>query len=110
MCQCHRVSDTYKPPNIIPITHAEADDLAELEQETRELRQAIETWERLVEARCKRDGLSFDHYNHAAMARQHVAIAVGLLHAGRGGEVAEVSGAVADVAERIRSRMEGGDR
>ena len=104
------MSDTYKPPNIIPITHDEADALAELEHEARELRKLIQSWERRVEHRCKRDGLSFDHYNHAAMARQHVAIAVGLLHTGRGGEVAEVSGAVADVAERIRSRMEGGDR
>ena len=104
------MSDTYKPPNIIPITHDEADMLAELEHEARELRKLIQSWERRVEHRCKRDGLSFDHYNHAAMARQHVAIAVGLLHTGRGGEVTEVSGAVADVAARIRSRMEGGDR
>jgi len=104
------MADAYRPPNVIPITHDEADMLAELEHEARELRKLIGSWERLVEHRCKRDGLAFDHYNHAAMARQHVAIAVGLLHTGRGGEVTEVNESVACVAEQIRMRMEGGDR
>lgn len=102
------MADAYRPPNIIPITHDEADMLAELEHEARELRKLIASWERRVEHRCKRDGLAFDHYNHAAMARQHVAIAVGLLHTGRGGEVTEVTGAVAAMAEQIRARTSEG--
>jgi len=95
----------YTPPRLQLITHREADALSDFESAARELRSALETFERAVRHRCKRDGLHYEEFNHVAMARQHVAISVGLLVSARGGETVEVDGGTQTMAERIRGDL-----
>jgi len=96
----------YRPPHLQMITHEEADLLAALEHVLRKNRETCARIERGVKERCERDGLAHRDYNHVAVARQHIAIAVANLATARGGEVSDIDDGTMTFSERVRQQMQ----